>query len=85
MEDLLQDEVKESISTLRQAGIKVWMLTGDKMETANSISISTGLLTKKDKVWKFENITDGALLIQAINKYHDGFERTKNQGKVFRF
>jgi len=28
---------------LRAAGIKVWMLTGDKLETAKSISITTGL------------------------------------------
>jgi len=43
VEDLLQDEVRASIRTLRDAGIKVWMLTGDKLETAKSISITTGL------------------------------------------
>lgn len=42
VEDLLQDDVKPVISTLREAGIKVWMLTGDKLETAKCIAISTG-------------------------------------------
>ena len=42
VEDLLQDDLKSSIVTLREAGIKVWMLTGDKMETAKCIAISTG-------------------------------------------
>lgn len=42
VEDLLQDDIKSVIFTLREAGIKVWMLTGDKLETAKCIAISTG-------------------------------------------
>lgn len=42
VEDLLQEDVKSAISTLRSAGIKVWMLTGDKLETAKCVAISTG-------------------------------------------
>ena len=42
VEDLLQDNLKSSVVTLKEAGIKVWMLTGDKMETAKCIAISTG-------------------------------------------
>ena len=34
LEDLLQDNCKECISDFRAARIKVWMLTGDKGETA---------------------------------------------------
>jgi P-type E1-E2 ATPase len=30
IEDLLQDKVPETIESLMQAGIKVWVLTGDK-------------------------------------------------------
>lgn len=36
-EDKLQEEVPQTISTLISAGIKVWMLTGDKQETAINI------------------------------------------------
>ena len=43
VEDKLQDNVAQTIESLRQAGIQVWMLTGDKVETATCISISTGL------------------------------------------
>ena len=59
VEDLLQDNVKPSIELLREAGIKVWMLTGDKMETAKCISLSTGLLAKSDDIWLVDRITDG--------------------------
>ena len=42
VEDLLQNNVRNTIFTLREANIKVWMLTGDKLETAKCIAISTG-------------------------------------------
>ncbi|XP_072997233.1 phospholipid-transporting ATPase 1-like [Typha latifolia] len=46
IEDKLQDGVPEAIESLRQAGIKVWVLTGDKQETAISIGLSCRLLTQ---------------------------------------
>ncbi|BGP10081.1 Putative aminophospholipid-translocase [Rhodotorula toruloides] len=39
VEDKLQDDVKMTIELLRNAGIKIWMLTGDKIETATCIAI----------------------------------------------
>ena len=40
IEDKLQDEVGDTISSLKNAGIKVWVLTGDKLDTAVSIGKS---------------------------------------------
>ncbi|MQL77803.1 hypothetical protein Taro_010236 [Colocasia esculenta] len=45
IEDKLQEGVPEAIEALRRAGIKVWVLTGDKQETAISIGYSCKLLT----------------------------------------
>ncbi|KNC97846.1 phospholipid-translocating P-type ATPase, flippase [Spizellomyces punctatus DAOM BR117] len=45
IEDKLQEQVPECIALLRQAGIKVWVLTGDKLETAINISLASNLLT----------------------------------------
>jgi P-type E1-E2 ATPase len=45
IEDRLQEGVPETIVALKQAGIKVWVLTGDKVETAINIGYSAGLLT----------------------------------------
>ncbi|XP_054789865.1 phospholipid-transporting ATPase 1-like [Prosopis cineraria] len=45
IEDKLQQGVPESIESLRTAGIKIWVLTGDKQETAISIAYSSKLLT----------------------------------------
>ncbi|URE01836.1 E1-E2 ATPase [Musa troglodytarum] len=47
IEDKLQQGVPEAIESLRQAGIRVWVLTGDKQETAISIGYSCKLLTSE--------------------------------------
>ncbi|KAI8060100.1 hypothetical protein BC940DRAFT_246971 [Gongronella butleri] len=44
IEDKLQDGVPECIDDLRHAGIKIWVLTGDKLETAINIGYSCNLL-----------------------------------------
>jgi len=44
IEDKLQEGVPESIATLLDAGIRVWMITGDKRETAINIAVSCRLL-----------------------------------------
>jgi phospholipid-translocating ATPase len=46
IEDKLQDGVPQSIATLYKAGIKIWVLTGDKMETAINIGFSCELLKR---------------------------------------
>ena len=43
IEDRLQDGVPETLCALRNAGIQVWVLTGDKLETAQNIATSSGL------------------------------------------
>ncbi|KAF4650405.1 hypothetical protein FOZ61_000351, partial [Perkinsus olseni] len=44
IEDKLQDYVPDTIADLHEAGIKVWVLTGDKIETAINIAYSSRLL-----------------------------------------
>jgi phospholipid-translocating ATPase len=48
VEDKLQDGVVETIRDLKKAGIKIWVLTGDKLETAVSVATSCGLLSNED-------------------------------------
>lgn len=45
--DKLQNEVAITIESLRAAGIQVWMLTGDKVETATCIAISAGFKDRR--------------------------------------
>lgn len=50
VEDKLQDGLKDTIRSLRNAQMKIWVLTGDKMETAENIAISSGLFKKVTSV-----------------------------------
>uniref|UniRef100_A0A8B9K503 Phospholipid-transporting ATPase n=1 Tax=Astyanax mexicanus TaxID=7994 RepID=A0A8B9K503_ASTMX len=48
--DRLQEEVPETIEALQRAGIKVWVLTGDKQETAVNIACACKLLRPTDQL-----------------------------------
>jgi phospholipid-transporting ATPase len=47
IEDCLQDDVPECIANLAAAGIKLWVLTGDKEETAINIAVACNLVLPK--------------------------------------
>ena len=52
VEDKLQDLVPETIKDLRMAGIKIWVLTGDKVDTAENIALSCNLISKNQKIFR---------------------------------
>jgi phospholipid-translocating ATPase len=43
---------------LKEAGLPVWMLTGDKVETACCIAMSCGLVAKGQKLFKITGEND---------------------------
>eukprot|EP00930_Biecheleria_cincta_P043977 TRINITY_DN3016_c0_g1_i3.p1 TRINITY_DN3016_c0_g1~~TRINITY_DN3016_c0_g1_i3.p1 ORF type:complete len:1427 (-),score=285.07 TRINITY_DN3016_c0_g1_i3:135-4358(-) len=45
VEDKLQDYVADTISKVKKGGVKVWVLTGDKLETARNIGFSCSVLS----------------------------------------
>lgn len=51
IEDRLQAGVPETIATLMRADIKIWVLTGDKQETA--INIGESLSNENYIVWHY--------------------------------
>ena len=50
VKDELQEGVSQTLAQLRHANIRVWMLTGDKTETAKQTAVACGLLTSEDRV-----------------------------------
>jgi phospholipid-transporting ATPase len=54
IEDKLQEGVPDCIEMLRKAGMKVWVLTGDKQETAVNIAFACKLLTNKMQIVTIE-------------------------------
>ncbi|KAG6902242.1 hypothetical protein C0995_002614 [Termitomyces sp. Mi166 len=50
IEDRLQDGVPETIADLKRAGIRIWVATGDKLETAIAIGRSTNLIANDSNI-----------------------------------
>lgn len=77
IEDRLQDGVPETIALLGDAGIKLWVLTGDKVETAINIGFSCNLLTNEMDLIVFR-IEDGKIesALTELNKYLERFNMT---------
>lgn len=67
VEDSLQDEVPEAIQDILNAGINIWMLTGDKLETAVNIGKTCSLLNESMVVEKCP-ATDFMSTLETLKK-----------------
>lgn len=71
VEDKLQVEVTDTIESLRNGGVQIWMLTGDKVETATCIAISTGLKAKNQKLYFMKEMKTQAEVKAGLNEFND--------------
>ena len=67
VEDRLQEGVKSSIESLRNAGVKIWMLTGDKVETARCVAVSAKLIARGQYVHTIEGLERGRGAPDAVD------------------
>jgi len=80
IEDKLQKEVPKTIEKLREAGIHVWMLTGDKKETAFNIGINCNIIKNNSTIFRIEgdNISE---ISSVIDKSLASIEKIKSDNK----
>ncbi|KAG5872559.1 hypothetical protein JTB14_033978 [Gonioctena quinquepunctata] len=74
VEDKLQDNVRPTLELLRNAGIKIWMLTGDKLETATCIAKSSRLVSRTQGLHVLKKVvtrTDAHLELNAYRRKQD--------------
>ncbi|XP_053520140.1 probable phospholipid-transporting ATPase IIB isoform X5 [Artibeus jamaicensis] len=74
VEDRLQADVRPTLELLRNAGIKIWMLTGDKLETATCIAKSSHLVSRMQDIHVFRPVAsrgDAHLELNAFRRKHD--------------
>ncbi|GIY93492.1 hypothetical protein CEXT_718281 [Caerostris extrusa] len=69
VEDKLQDNVRPTLELLKNAGIKIWMLTGDKLETATSIAKSSRLVARTQQIHIFQNVTSRNEVHLELNNF----------------
>lgn len=67
VEDRLQKDVKPSLELLRNAGVKIWMLTGDKVETARCVAISAKLVARGQYIHTVAKVTDPSTAQEALD------------------
>uniref|UniRef100_A0A3Q3ARJ1 Phospholipid-transporting ATPase n=1 Tax=Kryptolebias marmoratus TaxID=37003 RepID=A0A3Q3ARJ1_KRYMA len=74
VEDQLQADVRPTLELLRNAGIKIWMLTGDKLETATCIAKSSHLVSRSQDIHIFRPVSnrgEAHLELNAFRRKHD--------------
>ncbi|KAK2148328.1 hypothetical protein LSH36_502g02038 [Paralvinella palmiformis] len=69
VEDKLQEGVRPSLELLRNAGIKIWMLTGDKLETATCIAKSSRLVSRSQDIHVFKAISNRSEAHLELNAF----------------
>ncbi|OJJ52707.1 hypothetical protein ASPSYDRAFT_95509 [Aspergillus sydowii CBS 593.65] len=67
VEDRLQRDVKPSLELLRNAGVKIWMLTGDKVETARCVAISAKLVARGQYIHTVAKVKDKSAAQEALD------------------
>ncbi|KAJ3112249.1 hypothetical protein HDU96_004757 [Phlyctochytrium bullatum] len=79
IEDRLQDGVPETIEKLRRANIRVWMLTGDKTETAINIGHTCSIIRPDSTVFVVREEGGGGLpsIERSLEDAIEGFRKLK--------
>lgn len=67
VEDRLQKDVKPSLELLRNAGVKIWMLTGDKVETARCVAISARLVARGQHIETMQRLRHKSQAQEALD------------------
>lgn len=67
VEDRLQRDVKPSLELLRNAGVKTWMLTGDKVETARCVAISAKLVARGQYIHTVTRVRDKSAAQETLD------------------
>merc|ERR1712029_669369 len=61
--------VRNTLEQLRNAGIRIWMLTGDKLETATCIAKSSKLVSRSQNIHIFKAVTSRSEAHQELNAF----------------
>ncbi|KAH8303980.1 hypothetical protein KR044_012568 [Drosophila immigrans] len=72
LEDALQDNVDETLVALQEAGLKIWVLTGDKVETAFNIGMACKHIPPAAEVHFLINLSEPAELAARLKQIESG-------------
>jgi len=73
VEDRIQEGVPQTVNMLLRAGVKVWMLTGDNMETAINIGLACKLVEPSMRLYKLDASSGDAtpeMILRLLDEYY---------------
>ena len=79
IEDQLQDNIADTLNSFIDIGIKMWVLTGDKVETAISVAFSCNLLTKDFEIMQFKEELEEEELEKQLDRFIDNENHDVNK------
>ena len=79
LEDKLQDRVKNDIEDFIEAGINFWMITGDKMDTAETIGYSCGIISEDSEVYKIRDNKKVEAVIEEMEKIKEKIKKSDEE------
>ncbi|KAG7393199.1 hypothetical protein PHYPSEUDO_011204 [Phytophthora pseudosyringae] len=83
IEDKIQDGVPEALEKFRAAGIKVWMLTGDRADTATNVAHAVRLVSAEMRLLRLcESTWAEGSKHEAIDFLHRELRKAREEGEV---
>ena len=79
LEDKLQDRVKKDIEDFIEAGINFWMITGDKLATAETIGHSCGIISEDSEVFKIRESKDPNQILEQLEKVKKNIGKSEKE------
>ena len=79
LEDKLQERVKYDIEDFIEAGINFWMITGDKMDTAETIGYSCGIISEDSEVYKIRDNKKVEAVIEEMEKIKEKIKKSDQE------
>uniref|UniRef100_A0A1I8IS28 PhoLip_ATPase_C domain-containing protein n=1 Tax=Macrostomum lignano TaxID=282301 RepID=A0A1I8IS28_9PLAT len=80
IEDRLQEGVQDTIASLRDAGMSVWVLTGDKQETALQVALEAKLRSSRQTLLCLNASESRADCRRLLNRFLDKLRRYRPPG-----
>lgn len=85
LEDKLQNKVPNVLQELLEAGINVWMLTGDKLDTAESIGFACRLFRDDTEVFKIRSSLNNQAVTNKLKNILKDMIHMENEMKINQF
>ena len=79
LEDKLQERVKRDIEDFIEADINFWMITGDKLDTAETIGYSCGIISEDSEVYKIRENNDANQIIEQLEKIKENIAKSDKE------